>query len=358
MLKICSIVGARPQFIKAAIVSRALRVVAREVLVHTGQHYDEGMSAVFFEQLDIPAPDYNLGVGSSSHGAQTGRMLEQVEAVLEKEQPDRVLVFGDTNSTLAGALAAAKLKIPVAHVEAGLRSFNRAMPEEVNRVLTDHLSDLLFCPSQTAVNNLAREGITAGVHLVGDVMAEALRFGVERARERSTVLKRLGLASKGYLLVTIHRAENTGNRERLQSILAGLSEIRETIVFPVHPRTQAALEELAWTPPPHIRLISPMGYLDMCALESNARVILTDSGGVQKEAYWLGVPCITLRDETEWIETVETGWNRLAGAEAQRIVAAIGKTFSPSTHPSLYGDGQPARSIAELIAQDRSRNDR
>jgi len=285
-------------------------------------------------------------------------MLEQIEAVLEKEQPDRVLVFGDTNSTLAGALAASKLTIPVAHVEAGLRSFRRAMPEEINRVLTDHLADLLFCPSQTAVNNLAKEGITAGVHLVGDVMVEALRFSVERARERSTVLQRLELASKGYLLVTVHRAENTDNRERLQAILAGLSEIRETIVFPVHPRTQVALETLAWAPPPHIRLILPMGHLDMCALESNARAILTDSGGVQKEAYWLGVPCITLRDETEWVETVEAGWNQLVGADSQRIVAAIGTISTPGTRPSLYRESQSVRSIVEIIVQDRSRNNR
>jgi UDP-GlcNAc3NAcA epimerase len=350
MIKVCSIVGARPQFIKAAVVSRALRAVAREVLVHTGQHYDEGMSAVFFEQLDIPAPDYNLGVGSSSHGVQTGRMLEQIEAVLEKEQPDRVLVFGDTNSTLAGALAGAKLKIPVAHVEAGLRSFNRAMPEEINRVLTDHLSDLLFCPSQTAVKNLAKEGITAGVHLVGDVMAEALRFGVERARERSTALQNLGLANKGYLLVTIHRAENTDNQARLRSILAGLAGIKETIIFPVHPRTQAALEKFAWPPPPHIRLIPPAAYLDMCALEANARVILTDSGGVQKEAYWLGVPCITLRDETEWVETVETGWNQLVGTDGERIRRAVEQGRTPKERPALYTAGNAAQTIAALLA--------
>jgi len=358
MIKVCSIVGARPQFIKAAVVSRALRAVAREVLVHTGQHYDEGMSAVFFEQLDIPAPDFNLGVGSSSHGVQTGRMLEQIEAVLEKEQPDRVLVFGDTNSTLAGALAAAKLKIPVAHVEAGLRSFNRAMPEEINRVLTDHLSDLLFCPSQTAVKNLTREGITAGVHLVGDVMAEALRFGVERARERSTALRNLCLANKGYLLVTIHRAENTDNQARLRSILAGLAGIQETIIFPVHPRTQAALEKLAWTPPPHIRLIPPAAYLDMCALESNARIILTDSGGVQKEAYWLGVPCITLRDETEWVETVETGWNRLVGADSERIRKAVAECGKPKEHLNLYDTLGSGQRIAELVVSEQSREKR
>lgn len=349
-IKVCSIVGARPQFIKAAVVSRSLRTIAHEVLVHTGQHYDDQMSAVFFQELEIPPPDYNLGVGSSSHGVQTGRMLEQLEAVLEKEQPGRVVVYGDTNSTLAGALAAAKLHIPVAHVEAGLRSFNRVMPEEVNRVLTDHMADLLFCPSHTAVQNLAKEGITAGVHCVGDVMSEALRFGVERSRTESTVLQRLGLMSRQYLLVTIHRAENTDDRERLQTLLSGLSEIREPIIFPIHPRTQAALENLGWTPPSHIRLLPPVPYFDMCALESNARVILTDSGGIQKEAYWLGVPCITLREETEWVETVETGWNQLVGAEAQRLHRALNTATDVRERPPLYEQPEPGRTIAVLVA--------
>ena len=349
-MKVCSIVGARPQFIKAAVVSRALRKVASEILIHTGQHYDHDMSAVFFQELEMPAPDYNLGIGSSSHGVQTGRMLEQLEAVLEKERPDRVLVFGDTNSTLAGALAAAKLNIPVGHVEAGLRSFARTMPEEVNRIVTDHLSGLLFCPSQTAVDNLRREGITEGVHLVGDVMAEALRFGVERAQRCSTIVKRLGLRTKEYLLVTIHRAENTDNHERLRSILAGLGATGETIIFPVHPRTEAALGDIGWAAPQHIHLIPPASYVDMCALESNAKMILTDSGGVQKEAYWLGVPCITLRDETEWVETVEAGWNRLVGADTDRLLMAVSKAWESERRPPLYEDERPGHRIAELMA--------
>jgi len=353
-MKVCSIVGARPQFIKAAVVSRALRAVAREILIHTGQHYDTEMSAVFFQELEIPAPDYNLGIGSTSHGAQTGRMLEQLEAVLEKERPDRVLVFGDTNSTLAGALAAAKLKIPVDHVEAGLRSFTRSMPEEVNRVVTDHLSSLLFCPSQTAIENLAREGLTNGVHLVGDVMAEALRFGVHRAQQRSTISKRLDLRPQQYLLVTLHRAENTDDHVRLRSILTGLAAIDEKIIFPVHPRTEAALGSLSWTAPPHIHLIPPASYLEMCALESDARIILTDSGGVQKEAYWLGVPCITLRDETEWVETVASGWNRLVGADTDRLLKAVRKTWESGLRPPLYEGERPGHRIAELITWKES----
>ena len=348
-MKVCSIVGARPQFIKAAVVSRALRKVASEILIHTVQHYDHAMSAVFFQDLEIPAPDYNLGIGSSSHGAQTGRMLEQLEAVLEKERPDWVLVFGDTNSTLAGALAAAKLNIAVGHVEAGLRSFTRTMPEEVNRIVTDHLSALLFCPSQTAVSNLRQEGITEGVHVVGDVMTEALRFGVDRADRSSTILKRLGLKAKEYLLVTIHRAENTDNNDRLRSILAGLAAIREHIIFPVHPRTEAALVEIEWDAPAHVHLIPPASYVDMCALESHAKLILTDSGGVQKEAYWLEVPCITLRDETEWVETVEAGWNRLVGADTDRILMAVAKAWECERRPPLYEDKCPGHRIAELM---------
>lgn len=348
-MKICSIVGARPQFIKAAAITRALRRVAHDVLIHTGQHYDDGMSAIFFEQLDIPSPDYNLGVGSSSHGAQTGRMLEQLEAVFEKELPDRVLVFGDTNSTLAGALAAAKLMIPVAHVEAGLRSFNRAMPEEVNRVLTDHLSDLLLCPSRVAQENLAAEGIKNGVHLVGDVMYAALQFGVERARKVSTILAQLNLEVQRYLLVTIHRAENTNDATRLRSMLDALDQLREPIVFPVHPRTQRAIEKVAWKPKSHVQLISPASYVDMCALESNALMILTDSGGVQKEAYWLGVPCLTLREETEWIETVETGWNQLVGADSERIRAGVVNSRRPTVKPVLYGDNHVADAIVNLL---------
>lgn len=346
-MHIVTIVGARPQFIKAAAISRVLRQRHREVLVHTGQHYDASMSDVFFRELDIPAPDVNLAVGSASHGAQTGAMLAKIEAVLLAERPDWVLVYGDTNSTLAGALAAAKLHIPVAHVEAGLRSFNRAMPEEINRILTDHVSDLLLCPSQTAVDNLAREGITRGVTLVGDVMADVLRLAVERA---DTALPDIpGVVSGAYALATVHRAENTDDATRLRGILTGLSLLHMPVIFPVHPRAQRAIATIGWTPPDHVHLIEPVGYLSMVALMRSARVILTDSGGVQKEAYWLGVPCVTLRDETEWVETVMHGWNTLVGADSERIVAAARQPSPSAPRLPLYGDGHAAeRCVAAL----------
>jgi len=346
-MHIVTIVGARSQFIKPAAISRVLRQRHREVLVHTGQHYDVRMSAVFFQELNIPLPDINLEVGSASHGAQTGTMLAKIEAVLLDERPDWVLVYGDTNSTLAGALAAAKLHIPVAHVEAGLRSFNRAMPEEINRVLTDHVSNLLLCPSQTAVDNLAREGITQGVILVGDVMADVLRLAVDRADPE--ILRRLQVEPSSYALATVHRAENTDNSARLLDILTGLSALRMQVIFPVHPRTSRAITTVGWKPPDHVKLIEPVGYLDMVTLMRNARVILTDSGGVQKEAYWLGIPCVTLRDETEWIETVTFGWNVLVGTEPGRIVAAANRPLPTTPRPTLYGDGFAAeRCVAAL----------
>ena len=327
MLKICTVVGARPQFIKAAPVCRAFQAVGNasieEFLVHTGQHYDAAMSQVFFEQLGIVSPRYNLGVGSGTHGQQTGQMLADIERVLVHEKPDWVLVYGDTNSTLAGALAASKLHIPVAHVEAGLRSFNRGMPEEVNRIVTDHLSDLLFVPTETAVRNLAREGIVAGVHLVGDVMEDATAEYSAAAERNSSVLASLGLRRREYLLVTVHRAENTDNPERLCNIISAIRELAEenVVIWPVHPRTRKRLN--GFEPGGrNLRLLGPATYLDMIALERNARVVLTDSGGVQKEARWLGVPCVTLRDETEWLETLADGWNQLAGANAHKIVAA------------------------------------
>jgi UDP-GlcNAc3NAcA epimerase len=357
-MRIVSVVGARPQFIKAAALSRALRRVHTEILVHTGQHYDRGMSAVFFEELDIPPPDVNLGVGSGSHGEQTAAMLAGIERVLLEHRPDWVLVYGDTNSTLAGALAAAKLQLPVAHVEAGLRSFNRAMPEELNRVVVDHLSTLLFCPSRTASDNLAAEGIRDGVHVVGDVMAEALAFAVERARERSDALAGLGLAEKGFVLATVHRAENADSPERLAAILAALDAASEPVIFPMHPRTAAAVAGLGYRPAPHVRLIEPLGYLDMVRVAGAARMILTDSGGLQKEAYWLGVPCLTLRDETEWVETVEAGWNVLVGANSAAIVDAIGR-FAPSAgRPALYGHTQGSVTRCVELMTDASRRDR
>ena len=351
MAKIASIVGARPQFIKAAPVSRALRTARHtEVLVHTGQHYDENMSAIFLDELDLPPPAYNLGIGSGMHGAQTGAMLAGVEQVLTVEQPDWALIYGDTNSTLAGALAAAKLHIRIAHVEAGLRSFNRRMPEEINRVVADHLSDLLLVPSQTAVDNLAREGITRGVHLVGDVMADALAFAAERAQNHSNVLTQLGVAERGYLLVTIHRPENTDHLARLKNILAALFELGEPIVFPVHPRTRKVLETINLKSEiRNLKLIEPVGYLGMVRLEQSARMILTDSGGIQKEAYWLRVPCVTLRDETEWVETVQAGWNIVTAADTARIVQAVRAFNPPADHPLLYGDGHAAERIVALL---------
>jgi len=348
-MRVVSIVGARPQFIKAAPVSRLLRQKHTEILVHTGQHYDDGMSGVFFRELDLPEPEHNLGVGSGTHGRQTGQMLMRVEEVLLAEKPNWVLIYGDTNSTLAGALAAAKLHLPLAHVEAGLRSFNRSMPEELNRVIADHVSDLLLCPSQTAAENLAAEGITQGVHVVGDVMADALVFAAERARTNSDVLERLGVIERKYLLATIHRAESTDHPVRLGNILAAFDKCEEPIIFPVHPRTRKAIEGLGYMPAEHVRLIDPIGYLDMVRLEQSARLILTDSGGIQKEAYWLGVPCATLRDETEWVETVQTGWNVVVGSNTAHIVQTIRSIEGPASRPPLYGDGQAASRCVNLL---------
>jgi UDP-GlcNAc3NAcA epimerase len=349
-VKIVSIVGARPQFIKAAPVSRILRRQYAEVLVHTGQHYDYNMSALFFEELDIPEPDYNLGIGSGPHGQQTGRMLEAIEQVLLHERPDWVLVFGDTNSTLAGALAAVKLHIPVAHVEAGLRSFNRRMPEEHNRVLADHMADLLLCPTQTAVDNLAREGITRGVHNVGDVMYDAVLHNIGIAEKRSNVLERLELQPKGYLLATVHRAENTDNRARLAGIVEAFGLLAEPIVFPAHPRTRAALAAFGLSLAPNVQVIEPVSYLDMLLLEKHACLILTDSGGVQKEAYFFSVPCVTLRDETEWVETVEAGWNVVVGTDPQRIAAAVQGLRPVARPPLVFGDGRASERIGSLIS--------
>jgi UDP-N-acetylglucosamine 2-epimerase len=351
-VKVVTVVGARPQFIKAAALSRLLRQDHTEVLVHTGQHYDDNMSAVFFDELAIPTPEVSLGAGSGTHASQTGAMLIGLEQVLLAEKPDWTLVYGDTNSTLAGALAAAKLNLPVAHVEAGLRSFNRAMPEEINRVLTDHVSACLLCPSQTAVENLAAEGLRRGVHLVGDVMADAQAFAAKQARRRSEVLLTLGLQPREYLLSTVHRAENTDNAARLLAILTALARLDEPVILPIHPRTRAALDRCGFTTGPNIRLIDPVGYLDMVQLEQSARLILTDSGGIQKEAYWLGVPCVTLRDETEWVETVALGWNVLAGADPDRIVQCVRSLRPPTERPPLYGgDGRAAERCLRILTE-------
>lgn len=317
--KLLTVVGARPQFIKAAPVSHALRRAGglREILVHTGQHFDAAMSDVFFEELDIAPPAHNLEVNSLGHGAMTGRMLEKLEAVMLAEKPDAVMIYGDTNSTVAGALAAAKLHIPVAHVEAGLRSFNRRMPEEINRVMADHLSALLLSPTQIGVVNLRAEGITKGVHHVGDVMYDITLTAVERARGQSTILTREGLTPGGYQVATVHRAENTDDPERFERILAWLERVAQDapVVMPVHPRTRKLLE-MRGRALANVRLIAPLGYLDMAWLVNQSAGVMTDSGGLQKEAYFHRVPCTTLRDETEWIETVEAGWNRLWTSES------------------------------------------
>ena len=346
-----SIVGARPQFIKAAAVSRALHEAGhREFLLHTGQHYDAGMSQVFFEELDIPEPCLNLNLGSAGHAGQMARMLAGIEDALSEERPDWVILYGDTNSTAAAALAVAKLQLPIAHVEAGLRSFNRSMPEEMNRIVADRLSDILFCPSQTAVDNLAAEGICEGVHLVGDVMADSLAFGVARARKRSQILSRLGLCKHEYLIATVHRAENTDDPARLESILSALGRLEQKIVFPVHPRTREMLQSGRFADL-HSRIvpIEPLGYLDTLRLLESARMVLTDSGGLQKEAYWLSVPCITLREETEWVETTATGWNVLAGTAADKIVNVVKEFSPPSNHPGLYGQPGVAKSCVMLL---------
>ncbi|MBD0325142.1 MAG: UDP-N-acetylglucosamine 2-epimerase (non-hydrolyzing) [Pyrinomonadaceae bacterium] len=354
-MKVLTVVGARPQFIKAAPVSRALACAAHtEFLVHTGQHYDHRMSRVFFEEMRLVEPAVNLEVGSGSHGWQTGQMLMGLEMTMQQERPDCVLVYGDTNSTIAAALAACKLQIPIAHVEAGLRSFNRTMPEEHNRVLTDHCSDQLFCPTLTAVENLTREGITRGVHLVGDTMYDAALQFSELARERSQVLAQLGVKPKEYLLATLHRPYNTDVPEHLRSILRAFAETGETVIFPVHPRTRQKINELDEAFSAHaanVLMIEPVGYLDMLLLEQHARLILTDSGGMQKEAYFFGVPCVTLRPETEWIETVEAGWNVIAGAERERILRAVKEHAWPQgLPPQVFGDGRAAEKIVEYLA--------
>lgn len=353
-MKILTVIGARPQFIKAAAVSRELRKTHTEVLVHTGQHYDHDMSEVFFKELDIPAPDYNLEVGSGSHAIQSGQMMIRLEQVVIKERPDRMLVYGDTNSTLAGALVGSKLRISVAHVEAGLRSFNKSMPEEVNRILTDHVCELLFAPTEAAIRNLAREGITEGVYQVGDVMYDALLHNIGVAEKKSSILDRLKLQSRDYVLATIHRAANTDERVRLEAIMNAITRSVRPVILLLHPRTRDRLKEFGLEGMMHgtdnARIIEPVGYLDMLVLEKNARAILTDSGGVQKEAYMLKVPCITVREETEWVETVESGWNTLVGESLDQIEKLIQNTQTQGqSHPDFYGDGTATKRIAQVL---------
>jgi len=349
MKKIISIIGARPQFIKSASLSKQLRKNFNEVIVHTGQHYDQNMSPVFFEELSIPKPDYNLGIGSGKHGEQTGKVIIELEKVLLKERPNLVLVYGDTNSTLAGSLSASKLNIKVGHIEAGLRSYNREMPEEINRLISDHLSDLLFCPTETAVKNLKKEGITKGVHNVGDVMYDSLLVNRKVANQKSRILRFLNLKPKTYNYATVHRAENTDKRENLKNIIEAFGTSEELIVFPIHPRTKKMINEFKLDTPDNVKMIDPVGYLDNIVLMEGAKKILTDSGGVQKEAYLLKIPCITLRSETEWVETVDDGWNILVGVDSVRIVKAV-KEFNPKGRTNdYYGVGQTSSRIVDVI---------
>lgn len=355
--KIVTIVGARPQFIKAAAVSRAIgtepSLGLSEILVHTGQHFDENMSRVFFDELDIPPPGYNLEIAGGNHGAMTGRMLEAVEKVLLVERPHMVLIYGDTNSTVAGALAAAKLHIPIAHVEAGLRSFNMRMPEEINRVLADRISSLLLCPTATSIENLRAEGIVKGVHDVGDVMYDVALFHGARARQESEILSRLGLTAGNFILATCHRAENTDDPARLGGIIDGLAQLACTmpVVLPLHPRTGNLIEKFRFSDRvKNILMVEPLAYLDMIALEQAAKVICTDSGGVQKEAFFYGVPCVTMRDETEWAELVHAGWNQLAGADTGRILNAVKNAAIPGAREDFYGDGHAAKKVVAILA--------
>ncbi|MGB9628758.1 MAG: non-hydrolyzing UDP-N-acetylglucosamine 2-epimerase [Thermodesulfobacteriota bacterium] len=374
-MKIVTVIGARPQFIKAASVSRAIqkfnkrKKCVQEILIHTGQHYDYKMNQVFFKELELPKTKYHLEVGSNSHARQTGLILERIETILEKEKPNVVLVYGDTNSTLGGALASAKLSIPVAHVEAGLRSYNRKMPEEINRVLTDHLSTFLFCPTNQAVENLKKEGIKDGkervVKNVGDVMYDSILYYSKVAEEKSTILKDLGFDTKhetrvtDYYLATLHRAENTDDPKRLKSILKALNEIGKVVpvVLPLHPRTRKMMNVYQLSVMhDRVRIIEPVSYLDMLELEKNAKLILTDSGGVQKEAYWFEVPCLTLRDETEWMETVRSGWNLLVGSEADRIIEGINQV-SRREHQGKtqneFGRGNASEKIIDNLLKFR-----
>jgi UDP-N-acetylglucosamine 2-epimerase (non-hydrolysing) len=344
-MKVLTIVGARPQFIKASVVSPALRKRCDEILVHTGQHYDARMSDIFFKGLNIPEPDHNLGCGSGSHGAQTAKILAALEKVVISEKPDFVLTYGDTNSTLAGALCAAKLHIPTGHIEAGLRSFNRRMPEEVNRVVADHVSSMLFCPTERAVANLKAEGVSAGVHLVGDVMYDsALRHS-----KGDSALKSLGVLRGKYALLTVHRPANADVKANLAGILKALDGCQT--IFPAHPRTAKMMWKFGLKPPKTVRVVEPQGYAEMLQLVKGASAVLTDSGGLQKEAYFLGTRCITLREETEWVETVEAGWNVLTGADAAKIRRAL-ECFRPKGRRGReFGDGRAAERIARLVCK-------
>ena len=358
-MRIVSVVGARPQFIKAASVSRALRKYHKEILVHTGQHYDAELSDIFFEELNIPKPDYNLEIGSDTHARQTGRMMIAIEPVLIAEKPDVVLVYGDTNSTLAAALTAEKLHIPVAHVEAGPRMFNKSMPEEINRILTDHVSDLLFAPTQTAVDNLKNEGIREGVYLTGDVMLDGFLYYSEIAGKNSAALSRLGLKKGEYLLATFHRVRNTDIEQNLRNIVDAFTGIKSKIVFPLHPRTKKQLNKYGLYDKlknaPNMILTDPVGYFDSIMLTRNASMVLTDSGGLQREAYFAGVYCITLDETTGWPETVEDGWNMLVGSDRDKIVDLVVYHCPPGKQRAVFGDGKAAEKITEIITAEAGR---
>lgn len=355
-MKIFTVIGARPQFIKAAVVSRAFaeqRPDVHEILVHTGQHYDANMSDVFFEELNIPRPDYNLGVGGGTHGQNTGRMIEKLEELMLAEKPDWVMVYGDTDSTLAGAIAAAKLHIPVAHIEAGLRSFNRRMPEEINRVLTDHIASVLFAPTELARTNLRNEGIAeVNIHVVGDVMYDAALYYKPRAKKPAW-FEAFGIPINEFVLCTIHRAENTEEKNRMQGILEGLKASDMPIILPLHPRTRKKIEQMNLQLPSNIQIVDPIGYLEMVWLEVNCNLIVTDSGGVQKEAYFHCKPCVTLRDETEWVELVKAGHNTLVGCDRVSIASAIQSKYLSKSLPlysdQFYGNGLSSVSIANFF---------
>ena len=409
---IVTIVGARPQFVKAAVLSRLIRSANwkncfRETLIHTGQHYDDNMSEVFFRDMQIPKPDIHLHIGGGTHGAMTGQMLIEIEQELIRLQPDLVLVYGDTNSTLAGALAAAKLHIPLAHVEAGLRSYFKLMPEEQNRVLTDHLADWLFCPTETAVSNLAKEGIRENVHHVGDIMLDASFFyrelikkeqgngvsrqddggsglddggsglddggsgpgdggsrlgdGVSRQADSVSRMENIegleaGMLSKKYLLTTVHRAENTDDPQKLGSIVAALNEMSLPVVLPLHPRTKKLMAAAGLAFSDNVTVIDPVGYLEMLELEMRCEAVITDSGGVQKEAYFLGKPCVTLREQTEWVETAKSGWNTLVGTDRERILRAVEQISRPEKHPGFYGTGDAGSAMLEILSADLNRS--
>jgi len=351
-MKFVTIIGARPQFVKASVVSKALREAGHtEILVNTGQHYDDNMAKIFFEEMAIPRSDYDLGVGSGTHAQQTAASMIGIEEILIKEQPDFLIVYGDTNATVAGALAAAKLHVKIVHIEAGLRSYNRQMPEEINRIVTDVISDYLMVPTQVAVDNLKKEGIDTGVHIVGDVMVDALRTYTVIAEQKANILNHLALNKDGFILMTIHRPSNADSNERLSEILQSISGVGLPVVFPVHPRSKARVEALMRNVDGDIKLIEPVGYLDMMLLEKYSRVIITDSGGVQKEAYLHKTPCLTVRSETEWVETVSDGWNYLVGDNLDLIQELAQKFPKPERWSNHYGDGHAANKIVELLSR-------